>query len=67
MAEKIATGGSNGSDIEVRDSAAYTLDHRRRAALAEVDNAGFSSVYSKFLTGNPSLSILGGSISKSVS
>lgn len=33
-------------DNEARENIGYTLDQRRRAALADVDNATFSSVLS---------------------
>ena len=35
---------SHGSDPKAQRNVAYTLDERRRAALAEVDNAKFSYV-----------------------
>ena len=33
---------SSNEDVEKTAGVVYTLDHRRRAALAEVDNATFS-------------------------
>lgn len=42
-------------DVKANSSDGFVLDRNRRAALAEVDNAKFSFVFSSFLTGTCSV------------